>query len=69
MVFELLNQRDQIGYRLKAELRSILGRHLWLGCRHRNQKADAVPVLHFKRNWKFASPVHQTTNDAEGTAK
>ena len=48
-MFELPNKGGQILKRLDAELRSILHRHLWLGCRDRDQKADTIPILDLVR--------------------
>jgi hypothetical protein len=44
---ELLNSQGQIVKRLNAELRPILRRRLWLGCRDHDQKANAVAMLDF----------------------
>jgi hypothetical protein len=65
IVLMLLNQQGQIVQALDAQLRPILHRTLWLGCRHRNQKADAVAVLHLIRDRKAASAMNRLTDDAE----
>lgn len=65
IVFNLLNQQGQIVERLDAQLRPILSCPLWLGCRDGNQKADAVPVLHFIRLWETAAAMTAPTDDAE----
>ena len=61
----LLNQQGQIVQALDAQLRSILVGRLWLGCRHRNQKADTVAVLHLIRDRKAAAAMNKLTDDAE----
>jgi hypothetical protein len=58
IVIELLNQRDQIVKRLHAELRSILHRHLWLGCRDRDQKARAISMLNLVANGMIAAAMN-----------
>ena len=65
----LLNSQAQIVERLDAQLRSILVGRLWLGCRHRNQKADTVPVLHLIRDRKAAAAMNRLTDDAERAPK
>jgi hypothetical protein len=62
IVIELLNQRDQIVKRRDAELHSILRRHLWLGCRDRNQKARAVTMLDLVADWMVAATVNRPNN-------
>ena len=61
----LLNQQGQLVQALDAQLRSILVGRLWLGRRNRNQKAHAVPVLHFIRDRKAAAAMNKLTDDAE----
>ena len=61
----LLNQRGKIFQALEAQLRPILLGRLWLGRRDRNQKADAVPVLHLKRERKAAPAMNRLADDAE----
>jgi hypothetical protein len=61
---ELLNSQDQIVKRLDAELRSILRRHLWLGCRDWDQKACAVAMLDLVADREVATTVNRP-NDPE----
>jgi hypothetical protein len=68
IAIELLNQRDQIVKRLEAELRSILRRRLWLGCRDRNQKACVVAMLDLVADREIAATVNRS-NDPERPAE
>jgi len=54
--------------RFNAELRAILDPVLWLGCRDRNQKTDAIPILHLVRDWKVAAALNRS-NDVERPAE
>jgi len=68
IAIELLNQQGQIVKSLEAELRSILHRRLWLGCRDRNQKACAVAMLDLVADWKISATVDRS-NDPECPAE
>jgi len=54
--------------RLDAELRSILHRWLWLGCRDRNQKACAVAMLDLVADREVPATVNRS-NDPERPAE
>lgn len=55
---ELLNSQSQIVKRLDTELRPILCRRLWLGCRNRHQKAGAITMLDLVGDWYVTTAVH-----------
>jgi hypothetical protein len=60
IAIELLNQQGQIVKSLEAELRSILHRRLWLGCRDRNQKACAVAMLDLVADREVSAAVNRS---------
>ena len=68
IAIELLNQQGQIVKSLEAELRSILDRRLWLGCRDRNQKACAVAMLDLVADREISAVVNRS-NDLERPAE
>jgi hypothetical protein len=68
IAIELLNQHGQIVKSLEAELRSILHRQLWLGCRDRNQKACAVAMLDLVADREVSAAVNRS-NDPERPAE
>jgi len=68
IAIELLNQQGQIVKSLEAELRSILHRRLWLGCRDSNQKACAVAMLDLVADREVSATVNRS-NDPERSAE
>jgi hypothetical protein len=68
IAIELLNQQGQIVKSLEAELRSILHRRLWLGCRDRNQKACAIAMLDLVADREVSATVSRS-NDPERPAE
>jgi hypothetical protein len=68
IAIELLNQQGQIVKSLEAELRSILHRRLWLGCRDRNQKACAGAMLDLVADREASATVNRS-NDPERPAE
>jgi plasmid stability protein len=53
---------------LEAELRSILHRRLWLGCRDWNQKACAIAMLDLVADREDSATVNRS-NDSERPAE
>jgi hypothetical protein len=68
ITIELLNSQGQIVKSLEAELRSILHRRLWLGCRDRKQKACAVAMLDLVADREVSAAVNRS-NDPERPAE